>query len=127
MATGTRKLTNSEAIQGYALRDLPSADAQPFSPYHDPTTGKVYDRLPADTWSVKHCRERGLQLGLPPGSRQTSDEPSSEVEVAKPETAVGKLLMEMQNEIDELKAKLGRQLPEADEKLNTEPVQLRLL
>ena len=127
MATGIRKLTISEAAQGYAIRDLPSADVQPFSPYYDPRTGKVYNRLPADAWSVKHYQSRGLRLGLPMGSRQTNDEPSSEVEVAKPETAIGKLLMEMQNEIDELKAKLGKQLPEADEKLNTEPVQLKLL
>lgn len=63
---------------GYQIEFLDS-DAQPFSPYYDPRTGKVYERLPADPYSVSRYRARGLRIGRPPGGMvfqsQASDTP----------------------------------------------------
>ncbi len=51
----------------YSVVDLPSAETQPKSTYHDIKTGKELYNLPADPWNVSHYKQRGLILGPAPG------------------------------------------------------------
>ena len=62
------QLTKEEAARGFAIRDL-STDAQPFTTYHDPTTGREV-WLPADDYSRAHYLRRGLRFGPAPALLQ---------------------------------------------------------
>ena len=104
------KLTGGEAAQGYAIRPLPSGDAQPFSAYHDPRTGKVFRRLPADPYSVARYNRRGLRLGNPNAATSTP----LEVPAARGDELV-QFLLEKLNRLEAEVRRLGgsESVPEA--------------
>ena len=123
MKREAEKLSAGEAIQGYAVRLSPSEDAQPFSAYHDPRTGKVFARLPADAWSLNHYRRRGLKLGLPTGQPRVSDK----IDTDTPDEDLKELLQAMRREINELRAKLSASTGTPEPESVQEPVQLRFM
>ena len=97
---------------GYQIEFL-SSDAQPFSPYYDSRTGKVYERLPADPYSVSRYRARGLRIGRPPGGTVFQG-PTSDASPQLDRTLLQRLA-ELEAEVarlrgDEPKEEPGRQL-----------------
>lgn len=61
-----RQLAKNAIHGGFSIVELPSAEVQPVSTYHDIKTGKEVYNLPADQWNVSHYKSRGLILGPAP-------------------------------------------------------------
>lgn len=94
------KMNAKEKGQGFAIRDLPYDESQPFTTYHNPKTGQIFERLPADAWSIKQYLSKGFKIGLPTTNNAT-------IEVEDNDSDVVALLKAMQKEIAELKSQLN--------------------
>jgi hypothetical protein len=108
-----------EKAAGYAIRDLPYDESQPFATYHNPKTGQIFKRLPADAWSMKQYLGRGFRMGLPAANNATI-----EVEENIDSNDIASLLKAMQKEIADLKSQLNGKNETVEEQQT--PVQLSM-
>ena len=60
-----RQLQRNSARGGWSISKLENVDEQPWSFWHDPTTGREM-RLPSDPWSLVQYKSKGYLLGKAP-------------------------------------------------------------
>lgn len=108
---------------GYSVVDLPSAETQPKSIYHNITTGKEFYNLPADPWNVSHYKQRGLIIGPAPNQFKPV------VEESTPDSIEDIIKVAVRAALEAA----GVALPDVKEKegdpttiIKTEPVQMRM-
>jgi len=72
-----RQLKKNVVYGGFSVTDLPSAEGQPFTWYHDPRTGREM-HLPCDPINQRTYLMKGYRLGRSPGGELLQTTPQTE-------------------------------------------------